>query len=350
MQRRWLLGGAVGIGAGWVLANGVYRRMGSSARPADGGVTDVRTDGQSGISEQASGTACTSPLVASPKPARHSGPTDVTFLLISDLHFGAYMNGEPLEPVVYRAVDAMNELRGLTYPSALGGRVGDIRGVLAAGDLTEDGRPWEWNRFVETMGLTGKEGRLRYPMFESLGNHDGNDESKSVRRGIEGRHGSIHYAWSWDALRIYCLSDGPDDDILDWMQTDLATLPPETKILVYQHFPLAGSYSTGTWFGDGDYRQKLGRVLEGHDVLGIFHGHFHATGHYRFRGHDVYLAGSPKHSWRSFLVVRVTDERMQVAAYNYERSIWWWWHDKPLIPQGTPERFHYPSDAQFVRA
>lgn len=46
------------------------------------------------------------------------------------------------------------------------------RGLLTAGDLTEMGQPHEWARFEAIFGLTGKEGWIRYPVFEGAGNHD----------------------------------------------------------------------------------------------------------------------------------------------------------------------------------
>lgn len=335
-----MLGGALGVGGCWALQRGLYRRTDrttSAARP------------ETGLASAASVGVPPPPAPPeAPVQAPHRGPTDVTFLVISDLHFGAYMDGKPLEPVLMKAVGAMNSITGRPYPPAIGGKVGEVRGVLAAGDLTEDGHPHEWNRFVETMGLHGGEGALRHPVFESLGNHDLH-AGWHVRRGIEQRHGATHYAWSWDALRFYCLAEGPDDDRLQWLQADLEKLPADAGIVVYQHYPFAGGFSRGHWFGDGDYKAKLAGVLSGRRVHGVFHGHHHATGAYRWSGHDVYLAGSPKHSWRSFLVVRVTDEKKTVAAYHYEQDRWWWWHERS-VQAGRGERRYFAPDASFVRA
>ncbi len=272
------------------------------------------------------------------------GPTDVTFLVISDLHFGAVVSGQPLRPVLLNAIREMNAIEGKAYPSAIGGKVGAVRGVLAAGDLTEDGRPPEWAEFLETMGLRG-EGALRYPVFESYGNHD-EYAGNVVRAGVVERHGEAHYALTWDGLRVYCLGDGADDSRRAWLERDLDALPKDTNIVLYQHFPMRGAWSTGQWFGDGNHRNQLRRVLEQRNVRGIFHGHNHETGHYRWGGHDTYLAGSPKHSWRNFLVVHITDERTTVAAYHYERKSWWWWHDKRVGREAPP---YFPKGV-FARA
>lgn len=333
MRRRWLLGGALGVGGAWALQRGIY--VPAEPPPDNGSRTENYEEPEPAPQKEVA-------AVAPPPPVRFTGKTDVTFLVISDLHFGAFMGGQPLEPVIDKAIAGMNEIEGKPWPAAIGGRVGPVRGVLAAGDLTEDGRPGEWARFVDTMGLRG-EGKLRHPIFETLGNHDGH-AGQTVRRGIEARHGATHYAWTWDDVRMICLADGPDDAVLAWLEGELAALDADTSVVLYQHFPLSGAFSTGQWFGDGDYRARLAKTLAGHRVRALFHGHFHATGHYLWKGHDAYVTGSPKHSWRSFLVVNVTAERTIVGAYHYERNSWWWWRDQ----RARSQQVYFPAGS-FVR-
>jgi hypothetical protein len=69
-------------------------------------------------------------------------------------------------------------------------------------------------------------------------------------------------------------------------------------------------------------------------VVGIFHGHYHASGAYRWRGFDVYNVGSPKYYHHSFAVVELRRDVMKVASYNYELKQWIWWHKKPLAAAG----------------
>src|SRR5262249_28061598 len=100
------------------------------------------------------------PLTASAAPrvrrAKHGG-TDVTFLAISDTHFGyeypddlAELSADPfvkpvgLEAVNVRLIKHANALAGVAYPKEIGGVVAAPRGLLAAGDLTEWGRREEW--------------------------------------------------------------------------------------------------------------------------------------------------------------------------------------------------------------
>jgi hypothetical protein len=264
---------------------------------------------------------------------------DVTFLVTADTHLGFWWERIPapgapsglgIEEVNEIAIRAMNTIAGTPYPRGIGGVVGEPRGVLIAGDLTEAGWPNEWGRFEAMYGLTGRDGLLRYPVYEGAGNHD-RHAGTFVEEQIKKRHGDKHYSWDWDDIHLVCLGEAPNDDDLAWLRGDLAAAGKDRGVVLYFHIPLAGAYSKGNWFGDGDYHEKLFNILAGYRVLGIFNGHFHATGMYRWRGYDAYLVGSAKHSWHSFVVVRVTDERMTVASYNYDRRSFWWWHDKPVF-------------------
>lgn len=86
------------------------------------------------------------------------------------------------------------------------------------------------------------------------------------------------------------------------------------------------------------------KALEGANVLGVFHGHYHATGFYRYHGLDVYRAGSPKHSWHTFTVAQIADRKMKVASWDYDKQGWGWWHGKPVLGGEGPRTQHRPAD------
>jgi 3',5'-cyclic AMP phosphodiesterase CpdA len=82
---------------------------------------------------------------------------DVTFVVTGDTHFGV-----PGIAARHRDIIAdMNALPGRPFPTGMGGTVGEPRGVLIAGDLTDDSRPEEWAEFVAHYGLRGNDGLLR---------------------------------------------------------------------------------------------------------------------------------------------------------------------------------------------
>jgi cytolysin (calcineurin-like family phosphatase) len=166
-------------------------------------------------------------------------------------------------------------------------------------------------------------------VYEADGNHDRNRDWV-VRDQIARRHGSRFYSFDFDDLHLVCLSEAPEDEGLAFLSKDLKALAPDVPVVIYLHYPLSGAFAEDNWFGRGDFRDRLYLALQGHEVIGIFHGHRHTSGAYRWRGYDVYSVGSPKHGWWSFLAVHVTDQQMTVASWNYELSAFWWWHRKPL--------------------
>jgi cytolysin (calcineurin-like family phosphatase) len=262
------------------------------------------------------------------RPRTRQGGMDLTFVVTADTHFGY---GD-IAADHRRAIAAMNAIEGTDLPHEIGGRVGRPRGVLIAGDLTEDGRPEEWAQF-----LAHYEDSLDFPIYESWGNHD-KHFGWYVREQVIERHGGLRYSFDWGDLHLVCLGEAPDLDDIAWLERDLASVGTEVGVVLYFHFPLQGPYSKHHWFGDGDYKRPLMSALTGYNVLAIFHGHYHASGRYSYQGHDVYNVGTPKHGHDSFAVVHVTDERMTVSSYNYSQKRWWWWHDKPIHHSQGPVR------------
>jgi hypothetical protein len=276
------------------------------------------------------------------EPRPRKGGMDLTFLVTADTHVGFWEKipipgvpgGVALDEVHRIAIDAMNGIAGKPFPGAIGGSVGAPRGLLIAGDLTEMGAPHEWARFEAIFGLTGREGWVHYPVYEGAGNHDVGDEVRGdtfVEKQIIKRHGNTRYSWDWDDVHLVCLGVAPDALDLAWLRQDLASVGKEVGVVVYFHYPLEGPFSRENWFYEGGFHEQLHQALEGYRVLGIFTGHYHATGIYRFREYDAYLVGSAKHSWHSFAVVHVTDTRWTVASYNYDQHAFWWWQDKPIF-------------------
>jgi len=271
------------------------------------------------------------PVVATTPRA---GGLDVTFLVTADTHFGAEGLDETsggwvdIERFHERIVDEMNTMAGRAWPAEVGGQVARPLGVLVAGDLTDGGRVEQWNRFNAFYGLTGEDGKLKLPVFETVGNHDGSQWSYVAGR-VARRHGASHYSWDWGDLHVACMG-GPDDAALKWLARDLAAVGRRRPVVLYFHYSILGPYSSGWWFGQGENRQRFAEAIGGFNVVAIFHGHFHGSGHYVWEGRDVYNVGSAKHGWKSFAVVHVTDDRLTVGLWNYAGGGWWWLHSKPI--------------------
>jgi hypothetical protein len=152
------------------------------------------------------------PVRAEDRPAE-----DLTFFVVSDTHYGLSPRGDETLPLL---VEKMNRLPGTEYPQKIGGgKVVVPRGVLHIGDVTNDGKEKPWKMFVRDYGLTGTEGKLNFPVYETFGNHDGGPKSL-VRTAIKerncGRAGLTevsengrHYSWDWNNIHIVSLDISP---------------------------------------------------------------------------------------------------------------------------------------------
>ncbi|MBX3228655.1 MAG: hypothetical protein KIT84_08385 [Labilithrix sp.] len=262
------------------------------------------------------------------------GGTDATFVVVSDTHVGYLYPAEKSklsksavkEPVGLERDNAkliarLNSIAGRDYPAKIGGKVAPPSGVVITGDLTEWGQALEWERFVELYGLTGTEGPLKLPVFEMIGNHDKVALGPWVADRVAERHGGRYYAWDWGDLHLLALGEAPDDDGLAFLEKDLAHVAPDVPLVLFFHLALLGPWSDGNWF-DGVYKDRLHRLIDGRNVVAIFHGHHHATGHYEWRGIDVWKPGAVKHDAHTFAVVHATDEHWTVASYDWELDAW----------------------------
>lgn len=150
-------------------------------------------------------------LVLIPKRAAEG----ITFFVTSDTHYGL---SQTVAAANEKTVDAMNALPGTAFPREVGGAVATPRGVAVLGDLTNDGDTpgfsISWRLFNADFGVNG-EGRLRFPVYELPGNHDGGDE-QTVRRGIRERNklrpglegsspNGISYSWDWGQVHFVSL-------------------------------------------------------------------------------------------------------------------------------------------------
>jgi len=296
--------------------------------------------------KSSSRTSPPAPLIEAPIK-RVRGGMDVTFYVASDTHLGLKtpmpVNRDPVEEPVWierlnlAMIEQMNQMQGQAFPAELGGKVGRPWGVLISGDLTEKGGRTQWQIFERFYGSRGTEGVLEIPVFEGAGNHD-RTRNWYVREQVARRHGGRFYSFDFHDLHLICLGEGPDEKGLQFLEQDLARVDEEVPIVVYLHYPLRGAFAEDNWFGRGPYRQELREKLSGHRVVGIFHGHYHASGAYRWFDLDVYNVGSVKHDWRSYSVVHVTDSEMVVASWNVEARAFWWWHRKPLRRGGPKEQ------------
>jgi predicted phosphodiesterase len=291
-------------------------RAASSRAPASTAVAGTA----SALAPAASGTQpaiTTEPHAAPREPITRKGAMDVTFAVISDLHFG--YGGVAAEHAT--VIDRLNAIGTVKYPryltaSTLRSEVGALRGLLVTGDLTQLGTRDQWAAFQATYGNTE---RLHVPVFEVIGNHD-RASGTYVDSEVAKRHGGRFYSYQWDDLHVVALNEAPGDDGLAYLEDDLATVAADVPLVLYFHLPFLGPWAQGWWFADGPYPEKLAAILKGRNVAAIFHGHHHALGHYQWKGIDVFKPGPVKDGVGIFSIVRVTDKTFSVLNYNYRQN------------------------------
>ncbi|MFT6079358.1 MAG: cytolysin (calcineurin-like family phosphatase) [Planctomycetota bacterium] len=254
-------------------------------------------------------------------------------------------------------IDKMNALPGQLSP--FGGTIAKPRGVLIAGDLVDDIRnPDNWDTYQKLFDVRGA-GRLRFPVFEGVGNHDLDSrqpegtfnpvqrdfiERNAQRDGAFcfDRHG-YHYSWDWDQVHFVCLNIFPGNSprpvygrearwndpkrSLDFLRSDLRDRVGASgrPVCLMWHYGLRG-WGLDKWWTKRDL-VVLRELLEPYNVVLILHGHEHRFERYSWQGIDVVMAPAPQFAIdrkvgemvappKGFVVVRFIDDKLQLAHHD----------------------------------
>jgi cytolysin (calcineurin-like family phosphatase) len=281
----------------------------------------------------------------------------ITFFVTSDSHYEAIDHVERNDRNRV-TIERMNALPGQAWPQKLGGgEIGKPRGVLALGDLIDDGdKPGqtdiEWDFFTRQFGLTGKDGLLKYPVFEGWGNHDGPPEKfikqrVSVQAQIKRRNAQrlesgqiqrvsangLHYSWDWNDIHLvqtnlypadkqngkvrYSLPWHDPQDALAFVKEDLEKSVGASgrPVIIVAHC----GFDTDWWVAE-DWAAFYDAVKPYH-VIAYFHGHT-GTGVRQWKPEgadqplDVINTGQTE---KGFFVVEVTKERLRLG-YHVKRD------------------------------
>jgi hypothetical protein len=178
--------------------------------------------------------------VAAPRAeAKAPRARNVTFLSTSDSHYKAFeardWNGANRE-----TIEEMNRVSSIRWPEKLGGdAIERPRGVVVLGDCIDDGdkvregkdyTAAQWRAFLADFGLDGRDGLLKYRVYEGWGNHDGppagaGKSSVSFQAEMKKRNAlrrkrgwltglsanGLHYSWDWDDVHLVQLNIYPAD-------------------------------------------------------------------------------------------------------------------------------------------
>lgn len=258
---------------------------------------------------------------------------DVAFFLVGDTHYLA--DKETPEKLDVRSaetnarlIDQLNRLPGTAIPEAAGGgTVAAPRGLIHAGDLIDSGdknggifprmHQTEWAAYIADFGLTGKDGRLKFPVYEVHGNHDSpQGDGLAVKKIIErnktrpglvnvSRNG-LHYSWDWGP--VHCVNLGivvgavkevarkrryHPQDSLEFLIADLAEKVGKNgrPVILTHHIDIArhatlpdpeGPATSKEW--DPCDVRGYHEAVKNYNVAAILFGHTHARDVYHWDG------------------------------------------------------------------
>ena len=270
---------------------------------------------------------------ASEPASSSASASDMAFFFISDTHFLAEKESptrinETSIATCRGLIDTLNKLPGTAIPTeAGGGTVATPRGVIHGGDLIDSGDKnggphpqmieTEWAAFVEECGLTGTDGRLKFPIYEVHGNHDspsGNGrpvkgiiERNKTRPGLKNvSDNGLHYSWDWGPLHFLNLGIvvGSDPalkrpgrynplDSYGFLKSDLEkNVGSSGRPVIITHHVDVARYSKpcdeqaapagGEW--DSCDVRAFHRLLQPYNVAAILYGHTHVRNIYQWDG------------------------------------------------------------------
>jgi hypothetical protein len=261
----------------------------------------------------------------------------VAFALVGDTHYLANKEspGELFADsaaVTSQLIATLNSLPGKEISSAAGGgQVAALAGVIHAGDLIDTGdksggvhekmQQTEFDAFEKDFGLTGSDGKLKFPCYEVYGNHDGPRGTGLTIEGLQARNkkrpglkslsaNSQHYSWDWGPaespvhfinLGIVVGSNKDKDNprrynplgSLEFLQDDLQKNVGESgRPVVITHHIDVQRYSTAC---DADPKnagkewhpcdaRAFHKAIAKYNVVAILYGHTHARNVLKWNG------------------------------------------------------------------
>lgn len=301
----------------------------------------------------------------------------LTFIVTSDSHYEAVEKIERNDRNRV-TIERMNAIGGVQWPEKLGGGpIGKPQGVLALGDLIDDGdkvgeTEIQWQHFVEQFGLDGTDGLLKFPVFEGWGNHDGPPEMfikqrRSVQAEIKRRNvvrleqkriarvseNGLHYSWDWQGIHFIQANFYPADKqnakvryslpwhdpqlALQFVKEDLQASVGDSgrPVIIVAHC----GFDTDWWVAE-DWAAFY-QAVKPYNVIGYFHGHT-GTGvrKWKLEGEDKPLdVINTGQTEKGFFVVEIDQNRMRLAYHVKQdpaalENVEWDWKflfEKPIV-------------------
>ena len=275
--------------------------------------------------------------------------------LASDLHF---YGSKQQEAANRRLTQALRQIGSQAWPEFLDGHpsgllfagkpIGTPQGIVLLGDLTSNGS-WNdlnglpWQDGFRDLYETGQKQALNIPIWLGLGNHDFGNDGTSLRmlEYVKSRHGGAKapakplefdaasgcYAFEVGEVLVVQLHRHAADtanathaSALPWLKQLLEKRAANGRpVILCQHYGFDPFGQDPRWWTEEQRTQFL-EAIRGYNVIAIFHGHSHATAHYRINGIDIYgvnnvapeINDGNRDGPGSFTLVRLDQDSMTV--------------------------------------
>lgn len=256
----------------------------------------------------------------------------VAFAVVGDTHYlGDKEDPASLAPksreVTAALIEQLNRLAGMEISAvAGGGKALPLSQVIHVGDLIDSGdkngvviskmQQTEWKEWQADYGLAGNDGRLKFPVYEIHGNHDGPHGKGVALDGIRARNkqrknltgisaNGLHY--SWDVGPVHFINLGitvgqakavtrkrryDPMESLEFLIADLAQNVGTSgrPVIVSHHvdfaryaLPVADEIVLKNEWDYADV-QAYHDALKPYRIAGIFYGHTHARAVFAWQG------------------------------------------------------------------
>ena len=239
----------------------------------------------------------------------------------------------------------------------------------------------QWANYTAHFGLLPAEGTVPYPVYEGLGNHDGEAPKGGLpntgagvpptpgthvwdavvarnrrRVGLADEIGAgnyslspngLHYSWEWGGVHLAMLNlypgnagKGPQAAALycpswslDFLEKDLAKVPASQPVVVFFHYPVQNQ---GDYWSESE-ALDFARAIQHHNVVAIVHGHTHSCNFYKWdvsnttgRVYDVFNAPALQKGGATdaeatpsqYLVFEIDDAARSLRVFQRVGSTW----------------------------
>ena len=189
-----------------------------------------------------------------------------SFAVIGDIQEG--------EQIFRQAVYLMNKDKSLLF-------------AVCAGDLTESGTKWEYDRYKSIIDIS----KLRF--YNVIGNHD---KYWGGIKNFEKLFGRPYYSWDSSGSHFIALDNVSKNGLgtaqMTWLKADLAASKDKPKF-VFMHkpmFDITGSFPDQVMHPQTE-AQSLMKLFEQNNVVAVFCGHIHGYAKEKVNGITYIISG-----------------------------------------------------------